>query len=49
MQSWVPGKLVFRREIGAPLYPSSPTQRAYAHVLADQAAEVATVFARGEG
>lgn len=104
MQSWVPGDLVFRREIGAPLYPSSPTQlmskriteyndhlpdgatplprirfhdlrhvhatlllragvavhvvarrlghadpavtlRTYAHVLADQAAEVATVFA----
>ena len=104
MDSWVPGDLVFRREIGAPLYPSSPTQlmgkrirdyndalpeetaplprlrfhdlrhvhatlllragvpvhvvakrlghadpavtlRTYAHVLADQAAEVATVFA----
>lgn len=104
MESWVPGDLVFRREIGAPLYPSSPTQlmgkrirgynndlpkgatplprirfhdlrhvhatlllkaglpvhvvarrlghadpavtlRTYAHVLADQAAEVATLFA----
>lgn len=104
MQSWVPGDLVFRREIGAPLYPSSPTQlmskriteyndhlpkgatplprirfhdlrhahatlllragvpvhvvarrlghadpavtlRTYAHVLGEQAAEVATVFA----
>jgi integrase len=104
MGSWVPGDLVFRREIGAPLYPSSPTQlmskrirdyndalpegaaplppvrfhdlrhvhatlllragvpvhvvakrlghadpavtlRTYAHVLADQAAEVATLFA----